>query len=233
MRGAAAVLRQEVATLTTALRAADIRPGSMLDPGDLALILRTAYDPALGAALERHGEIGRDLATAGPIAVTESWGHLRADGAHHAVLWISEWPRTQVYPGFLAPLVLAPGARRTLSLTFAPVRADVAARDLRRKRTEHLSDQAQRTRLGQIDDATHTAEYADVLQQETDLTAGHGVLRATGLVAVSAPTLDELERSIATIEQAAVQSSCETRRLWGQQAQAFTAAALPLARTGR
>ena len=32
------------------------------------------------------------------------------------------------------------------------------------------------------------------------------------------------------IEQAAIQASCETRRLWGQQAQGFAVAALPLAR---
>lgn len=75
-----------------------------------------------------------------------------------------------------------------------------------------------------------TAEYKDVLQQEADLTAGHGVLRATGFVAVSASDPDELERAVAAIEQAAIQASCETRRLWGQQAQAFSASAVPLAR---
>ena len=36
--------------------------------------------------------------------------------------------------------------------------------------------------------------------------------------------------SVAAVEQAAIQASCETRRLWGQQAQAFSAAALPLCR---
>ena len=46
----------------------------------------------------------------------------------------------------------------------------------------------------------------------------------------SAPTLDELEAATAAIEQAAIQASCETRRLVGQQAAAFTAAALPLCR---
>jgi hypothetical protein len=35
---------------------------------------------------------------------------------------------------------------------------------------------------------------------------------------------------VSAIEQAAIQASCETRRLVGQQAQAFTAAALPLGR---
>lgn len=230
MRGSAAVLRQEMTTLLAALRAADLAPGNWLTPGDLALVLRTAYDPGVATALERHGDLGRDLATAGPIAVRESWGSLQSDSAHHAVLWISEWPRSQVFPGFLSPVVLTTGVRRTLSLHYQPVRTDLAARDLRRKKTEYISDAAQRQRIGQIDDAQQNAEYADVLQQEADLTAGHGLLRLTGLVTISAPDLDELEQAVAAIEQAAIQASCEVRRLFGQQAQSFAAGSLPLAR---
>jgi hypothetical protein len=56
------------------------------------------------------------------------------------------------------------------------------------------------------------------------------VLRYTGLIAVTAPTVEELDTAVAAIEQAAIQASCETRRLVGQQAVAFTAAALPIAR---
>ena len=231
MKGAAAVLRQEMATLLAALRSADLSPSDWLTPGDLALILRSAYDPAVAGALERHGDLGRDLATAGPVAVREFWGSLRSDSAHHCVLWISEWPRSLVFPGFLAPLLLSSGIRRTFTLLYTPMRTDRAARDIRRKKTEYISDAAQRQRIGQIEDAQQSAEYQDVLQQEADLTAGHGVLRCTGLVAVSASDPDELERGIATIEQAAIQASCETRRLWGQQAQGFTVAALPLGRS--
>lgn len=230
MRGAAAVLRQEMTTLTTALRAAELASTGWLTPGEVAVILRGAYDPAAAPALERHGDLGRDLATAGPVAVTETWERLRSDSAHHAVLWITEWPRSQVYPGFLAPLVLSNGILRTLALHYSPVRADQAARDLRKKKTELISDQAQRRKIGQIEDAATSAELDDVLQQEADLTAGHGVLRVSGLVSVSAPTVDELEAAVAAVEQAAIQASCETRRLVGQQAQAFTAAALPLCR---
>jgi hypothetical protein len=98
------------------------------------------------------------------------------------VLWITEWPRSQVYPGFLAPLVLSNGILRTLALHYTPVRADQAARDLRKKKTELISDAAQRRKIGQIDDAASSAELDDVLQQEADLTAGHGVLRVSGLV---------------------------------------------------
>jgi hypothetical protein len=178
MRGAANVMRQEMTTTTAALRAADLTPSDWLTPGDLALILRSAYEPDITTALERHGALGGDLATAGPVAIRESWGSVRSDSAHHAVLWISEWPRSQVYPGFLTPLLLTSGVRRTVSLHYQPIRADLAARDLRRKKTEYISDAAQRQRIGQIEDAQQNAEYADVLQQEADLTAGHGVLRA-------------------------------------------------------
>ena len=230
IRGAAAVLRQEMSTLTTALRAAELSSTGWLTPGEVAVVLRSAYDPAAAPALERHGDLGRDLATAGPVAVTETWDRLRSDSAHHAVLWITEWPRSQVYPGFLAPLVLSNGILRTLALHYTPVRADQAARDLRKKKTELISDAAQRRKIGQIDDAASSAELDDVLQQEADLTAGHGVLRVSGLVSVSAPTVDELDAAVAAVEQAAIQASCETRRLVGQQAQAFTAAALPLCR---
>ena len=230
-RGAAAVLRQEMSTMTAALRAADLAPAGWLEPGDLAVILRSAYDPVVTGALERHGELGRDLATAGPVAVTETWSSVRSDSAHHCVLWISEWPRSLVYPGFLAPVLLSSGVRRTFTLLYTPMRTDQAARDIRKKKTEYISDAAQRQRIGQIEDAQQSAEYNDVLQQEADLTAGHGILRTTGLIAVSAQDPDELERAIADIEQAAIQASCETRRLCGQQAQAFSAAALPLCRS--
>jgi hypothetical protein len=229
-RGAAAVLRQEMSTMLAALRSADLSPTDWLTPGDLAVILRSAYDPAVAGALERHGAVGRDLATAGPVAVSESWGTLRSDSAHHCVLWISEWPRSLVFPGFLAPLLLSSGIRRTFTLLYTPLRTDRAARDIRKKKTEYISDAAQRQKIGQIEDAQQTAEYQDVLQQEADLTAGHGVLRATGLVAVSASDPDELERAVAAIEQAAIQASCEMRRLWGQQAQGFASSALPLCR---
>lgn len=230
MRGAAAVLRQEMTSLTTALRAAELTSTGWLTPGEVAVILRSAYDPAAGPALERHGALGRDLATAGPVAVTETWERLRSDSAFHAVLWVTEWPRSQVYPGFLAPLVLSNGIQRVLALHYTPVRADQAARDLRKKKTELISDAAQRRKIGQVEDAGASAELGDVLQQEADLTAGHGVLRVTGLISVSAPTADGLDAAVAAIEQAAIQASCETRRLVGQQAQAFTAAALPLCR---
>ncbi|PXA75708.1 hypothetical protein DCC24_09950 [Auritidibacter sp. NML100628] len=203
------------------------QPGQLAD-GTVAVTIEGTLHRA---TFERHGELGQSLATAGPVAVNESWSRLRTDSAHHAVLRVSEWPRSMVYPGFLSPVLLSTGIQRSFSLICTPLRSDQAARDIRKKKVGHISDAAQRAKIGQIEDAAQTAEYHDVLQQEADLTAGHGVLRYTGLISVSAPTVEELEAGVATIEQAAIQASCETRLLVEQQAAAFTAAALPLCRS--
>lgn len=49
IRGAAAVLRQEMNTLVAALRSADLSPSGWLTPGQIAVMLRSAYDPAIAA----------------------------------------------------------------------------------------------------------------------------------------------------------------------------------------
>lgn len=85
IRGAATVLRQEVNTLTATLR--------------------SAYDPANAATLEREGQIGGGLANSGPVAVNETWSRIRTDFAHYRVLWSREWTRSLVIPGFLAPIL--------------------------------------------------------------------------------------------------------------------------------
>ncbi|RCS57178.1 SCO6880 family protein [Microbacterium sp. JB110] len=230
IKGAAAVLRQEMTTLTSALRTADLRPSRWYGPGQLAIMLRSAYDPQVASTLDRSGNLGHDLATAGPVAVDERWDKIRTDSAHHAVLWVSDWPRSQIYPGFLAPLLLSSGIRRSFTLLCDPVRSDQAARSIRKLRTEYVSDAAQRAKAGQIEDAQQSAEYQDVLRQESDMISGHGVLRYTGLITISANTEAELDSAIAATQQAAIQASLETRLLVGQQASAFTAAALPLCR---
>lgn len=95
---------------------------------------------------------------------------------------------------------------------------------------EYISDQAQRAKIGQIQDASQITKYEDLLQQEVDLTAEHGMLRYAGLIAVTTPTVKEFDTTVAAIEQAAIRASCETRLLAGQQAVAFITSAPPIAR---
>ncbi|WP_370325376.1 SCO6880 family protein [Euzebya sp.] len=230
--GAASVLAREMDAVSSALATADLAPVRWLTAPELAAMIRSAVDPHAAPRLDVPTPTtpGCDLDHAGAMAVTETWDGLRTDSAHHAVVWIAEWPRSPVTPEFLAPLVLSAGVTRTFTLICDPIPTAKATREVRRRKTEHLADAAQRARIGQIEDLRHTAEYDDVLQQEADLTAGHGALRYAGLIAVSAATVDALEHAVAQVEQAAVQASCDTRRLVGQQAAAFAAAALPLCR---
>jgi Putative type VII ESX secretion system translocon, EccE len=230
IRGAAAVLRQDIRAFEAGLRDADLQLASWLDEGSLASTLRGAFDPAGMATLDGTS-LGRSLETAGPVAVEEHWNHLRHDSAYSAVLWISDWPRIDVPPSFLHGLVFQQGVRKTISITATPLTTAQAMRDIRKAKVEYVTDSAQKARIGTIADQSDAQELSDVMDRERALIAGHADLRFTGLIAVTAGTKEELDSALSQVQRAATQCGCETRLLGGQQARAFTAAALPLARS--
>ena len=229
IKGAAAVLRGQMEALEYSLLAADLLLECWLDAEALALIVRQAYDPA--ASPLRPGRPGADLHQAGPVAVSEHWSYLRHDSGFSTVLWISEWPRQDVAPNFLHSVVFAQGVRRSLSLVAHPLGAQEALRRIRKEKTEAVTDSAQRAKIGQIQDLSDRQQYEDVLIREQALIAGHADMEFSGFVTVTAASPDELSAAVAQIEQAASQSSCETRVLYGRQAQGFVVAALPLGRS--
>ena len=229
MRGAAAVLRQDMRAFEAGLRDAELQLTSWLDEGSLAATLRGAFDPAGMLTLDGTS-VGRSLQTAGPVAIEEHWDHLRHDSAYSAVLWITEWPRIDVPPSFLHGLVFQQGVRKTISITATPLTTAQAMRDIRKAKVEYVTDSAQKARIGTIADQSDAQELNDVMDRERALIAGHADLRFTGLIAVTAGTKEELDSALSQIQRAATQCGCETRLLLGQQARAFTAAALPLAR---
>ena len=81
-----------------------------------------------------------------------------------------------------------------------------------------------------VADWADSSELSDVLDRERALVSGHADLRFTGLIAITAPTKDALDAACFQVGRTAIQVGCETRVLAGQQAGAFTAAALPLTR---
>jgi hypothetical protein len=226
---ATSVLGQEMTVFELSLRAAELTLDTWLDPGELAALLRGAYDPGAYPPLDTSIG-GRTLATAGPVAVEEQWDHLRHDTGFSTVLWVSEWPRIDVPAHFLHAIVFAPGIRKTLSITATPLSTSAAMRDIRKAKVEYLTDAEQRSRIGALADMADAQELSDVLDRERALIGGHADLRFTGLITVTAPGREELSAAVSQIQRSATQSGCETRILFGQQARAFTAAALPLAR---
>ncbi len=228
--GAIKVLAGQRRVVEGALGASSLPVEGWLTAADLAYELRCAYDPAWRPVLDYRPTAGRDLATAGPMAVQEHWDYLRTDTSFHAVLWLTEWPRGQVYPTFLAPLVLTPGIDRRLTLLFEPIPTVKAIKQVQHDKTELISNAHDKQKLGQVANLADADELADTLQREAEINAGHGDMGYAGLLVISGPTLDELTLAVGAIRQAAIQANCEARVLAGQQMQAFAAAALPLTR---
>jgi hypothetical protein len=229
LRGAAAVMQERMRSFEAAVRSADLTPEGWLTDTGLAWVLRAAYDPRAAETLDSRF-VGMSLSTAGPIAVDEEWARLRSDSGWHATLWVTEWPRLDVVPGFLWPLLLAPQVRRSLSIVAEPIPTATALKEIRSDRFDYLSDQVNRDRRGQITDYTSVQELEDVNQRERELVSGHGELRFAAFIAVTAPTKEALTAAVDEITNAAIESYCEVRVLWGEQAVGFAAAALPLCR---
>ena len=227
--GAAEILRQDMFGLTDALRQAGLTVGDWLGEPELAWVVRSAYEPDI--VLDPRHDPGSNLSRSGPLAISEHWDCLRHDSAWSSVLWISEWPRIDVPPDFLHPLIFVPGVRRTLSLIARPLPTDDALRQIRKEKTEAVADQAQKARIGQIADLSDAEEYQDLLNRERSIISGHTDVEFTGLVTVTAGTKEAMEAARAAVIRAAGQSACEARPLFGRQAQGFLLASLPLART--
>ncbi|MFF9567616.1 SCO6880 family protein [Streptomyces sp. NPDC014685] len=233
LTGAFAVLSQLASTFDQSARTSGLMPAGWLPAREIAAVIRTAYDPKASAALDRWSDSGRpqaDPAAAGPVVLVEKADRIQTDSAHHATFWIENWPRIETSPGFLHQLLFTTGVRRTLSLTYEPKGLDAALKDVQRKKVTVIADAAERARKGQVDSEEDSVEYADIKQRERQLIAGHADVALTGLLTVSADTSEELNAACAAIETAAVAALVDLRLLTWQQAEAFTNAALPLAR---
>ncbi|MEV6209556.1 SCO6880 family protein [Kitasatospora sp. NPDC051914] len=233
LTGAFSVLVQLTSAFEQSARTAGLNPKGWLSATEIAAVARTAYDPKSRTALDRWSEDGRpaaDPAAAGPVVVVEKADHISTDSAHHSTYWVENWPRTETNAGFLHQVLFASGMRRTISLSYEPKDLDSAMRDVRRKKASVIADSTERVRKGQVASEADSVEYQDIRDRERQLIAGHADVALTGLLTVSADTEDELRAACAVVETAAVGAQLDLRPLTWQQAEAFTAAALPFAR---
>ncbi|MFH9612845.1 SCO6880 family protein [Streptomyces pratensis] len=232
--GAFTVMEQTTSSLAQAARNAGLMVTGWLSAREIAAVIRTAYDPKALAALQQWSETGRaeaEPAAAGPVVQFEEYDRLATDSARHATYWVENWPRTEMGAGFLHGLMFTAGVRRSLSLIYAPQGLESALRDVQRRKSAIIADANERARRGQVDSEEDSVEYADVKTRERQLIAGHADVALTGLVTVTAETDALLDSACAQIETAAVTAGVDLRRLNYQQPDAFTVAALPLART--
>jgi hypothetical protein len=108
-----------------------------------------------------------------------------------------------------------------------PVAPSKAVRRVERDVLGHQVDAQQRSKWGFATTARHSREHEGALRREHELVTGYVDVRFAGFVSVTAGSPDELDVACRDVEQAAVQSHLDLRRLRGQQAEAFVAS-LPL-----
>jgi hypothetical protein len=110
-----------------------------------------------------------------------------------------------------------------------PLGPEAAARKVEASRTADLADTELRRRGGFVATARQARESEVLVRREAELAEGHASFRYAGFVTVSAPTEEELATGCDTVQHAAGQSRLALRRMYGEQASAYTTT-LPLCR---
>ncbi len=227
LAGALEVLAREVSAVGTSLEGVDVAVDGVFDRDGLGRLVAEALLPAP----DWSGGPSMGSPTAGPpwpMGLEAGWDAVRTDGTWHAVYWVAEWPRVDVQPDFLGPLLFAP-LRRTLSVVMEPIDPTRAARQVAQARTAGLADGELRRRNGFLTSARHSRESQSVDERDIELADGHAQFRYSGYLGVTADSHTELVASCASLEQAAGHARLEVRRLFGQQDAALLCL-LPLGR---
>jgi hypothetical protein len=222
-------LQRELSSLTRLLADADVVVEGVLGVDDFADRLQRTYEAHPVRAKRAAPSDGASaVMDPWPMAMEEEWSRVRVDGLLHATFWVAEWPRIEVRSDFLAPLLLG-SERITLSVVMEPLGPEKAVRKVEASRTADLADSELRRRSGFMSTARHSRESEVLARRESELADGHASFRYSGFLTVSAATESELVAATDMVQHAASQARLVIRRLYGDQATAYTCT-LPLAR---
>jgi len=232
--GACTVVLRELATLRRRVGEAGVVVGPALDPSSMASAMRRGFDAdasVRGSVGSVGARVGRPASSSAPwpMAVEADWGRVRIDGTWHTTYWVAEWPRTDVGPEFLGPLLLASDVRRAVAVVMEPLSPLQAARRAEQARTADIADAELRRRGGFLPTARRRREEEVLAHRETELADGHAPFRFTGYVTVTSEDPGALDDAGTQVEQAAARSGLELRRCYGDQLRGFVCT-LPLGR---
>lgn len=225
-KGAFELLLREAESLAQRLSGAEITVFGLLGPRQYAEVIRDAFDPygrqgRARAALGDEERQGVDPALMGPLAAESSWSHYRSDSAFHHTYWVSGWPRADVGPAFLAPLLMQSAALRTVAVTIEPVPYSVAMRRAEMAQTAEISEELARERQGFMTTARIRQRQQAASRREEELANGHAEMRFSSFVGVSDRSIASLERSKSDVEHAAQLARLELQPLYGEQDAGF------------
>jgi hypothetical protein len=228
------ILLREAEGVARRMGSAEIKVFGLLRPRQYAEVIRDAFDPFghQARARSRLGDEGREGVEPefmGPHAEEIGWSHYRSDAAFHNTYWISSWPRSEVGPSFLAPLLMQSATVRTVAVTIEPVPFGKAMRQAETAQSMELAGEMERRRQGFMTTASDRRRAQAVTRREEELVDGFAEMVFAGFVTVSAPSADKLERANGEVEHAGQQARLEFQRMYGEQEAAFTNT-LPLCR---
>jgi hypothetical protein len=213
-------LLEELRLTTSRLEDAGLVVDPPLTGAELAEVLRLRLDPTCEPRLRTrarsgpfHGVAANNL---GPLVVDLEFAHARIDQSWHRVYWIAEWPRLDMPAEWMSRLLLHGGGTRSVTVVYEPVTPSRSQRQVDRDATKLASDEEQRAKRGFRIGARHRRAQHAVLEREQELVAGYAELEYAGFLTVTAPNLEDLERTCGEHEQAAAQAGLELRALDGQ-----------------
>ncbi len=217
------------------LNAAGLRVESVLSAHDLVTATRVRSDPSV---VEQLATLRNSLASAtgvsaptfGPMFVDDQLASATVDSAQHRSWWFARWPRREVAASWLDSLMFETGCTRSLTTVFEPVAPSRSDSDVDRERTQREANIETRRRKGFIVRRADEKAVAEVESRENELATGYVECLYTGLLTVTAPSIEQLDIQSADLEQAAANVGVELQPLWGRQADGWVAS-LPLGRT--
>lgn len=228
-------LLNQVDQLSKRCRKAGITVSDPLSPPELARALRVRLDPTVVRSLDRRGRSLGDLAglvspaNGGPLATELAWKHWLVDNSYHRTFLVSDWPRQEVEPTWMSDLILYGQVRRSVVVIYEPVPPRASQKAIEAAAAKLGSDAEHRQRTGFRVGAGHRRAKQAVDERDEEIAAGFGEFSYVGVVTVSAPGLEELERACDELDDVAASCAMELRALNGRHDLGL-AASLPLAR---
>lgn len=189
--------------IVAGLQRARVQIDGAVTAGGIARAFRVSFDPYIQAQLAalRAGGGGDELSepAAWPTATREAWGHYVTDAAVHATYEIGGWPRADVGPAFLGPLLGPSEHVRAVAVCFEPLDPMRSLRQAEYEITREETDRQTRRRFGQVETARQRQTSDAARMREVELASGHAEVRLAGFGNLTASDVDELEVACAEV----------------------------------
>ena len=197
--------------------------------GELGTIIQTAYDPNSALTL---ASTSTPAELFGPRTGVEDYDVYYTDSSVHAVWRVWQWPQgnetsAEFLWGMLFPEVHLPFTR-ALSIIDRPLRAKESKRASQEERTQIQNSRRLRDKLGKATTTGDARPLTDLEERERDLDRGHREVSREALITITARNVAELDELVTTIESAAATCNLELARVYGNVAEMFVPATLPL-----